>query len=63
MITGTVSSRHEAIVALTVAGPLGERVPIQAVVDTGFNGYLTLSPDLVAALGLPFHSIAVASLV
>ncbi len=35
------------------AGPGGATREVAAVVDTGFNGYLTLPPTLVAELGLP----------
>jgi clan AA aspartic protease len=27
---------------------------VEAVIDTGFNGFLTLPPTLIAALGLPW---------
>src|SRR5206468_11972725 len=30
----------------------GRRQPIQAIIDTGFSGFLTLPPALVASLGL-----------
>ncbi len=51
MIQGVVSDRLEAIVVVT--GPLGQTREIEAVVDTGFNGFLTLPPALVTELGLP----------
>ena len=35
---------------------------MEAVVDTGFNGFLILPPDVVAELGLPFVSIGRATL-
>jgi len=55
MITGRVSSYREAIVPLHIRGPHGQELAIDAVVDTGFNGFLTLPPDVVTALGLPFR--------
>ena len=34
-------------------GPAGQTHEVDAVVDTGFNGYLVLPPVLVANLGAP----------
>lgn|SRR3982751_6879156 len=53
MMTGTVNDLNEAVLRLTVRGPKGER-EVEAVVDTGFDGALTLPSYLVAELGLPF---------
>ena len=54
MIQGVVNAAYEPIIRLVVQGPLGQSREIEAVVDTGFNGYLTLPPALASALGLPF---------
>jgi predicted aspartyl protease len=54
MITGSVNSEHEALVRLTVLGPTGERADVEALVDTGSDGYLTLPPDLIERLQLPW---------
>jgi clan AA aspartic protease len=54
MISGAVNTK-EASVPLKVIGPRGER-HIQAVVDTGFTGNLTLPRRLISRLGLPWHS-------
>jgi clan AA aspartic protease len=54
MITGRVTAFRKAIVDLTVAGPNQRRQVIEAVLDTGFNGFLTLPNHVVRALGLPF---------
>ena len=35
-------------------GPEGRTRRIEAVIDTGYSGYLTLSAELVAELELPF---------
>jgi clan AA aspartic protease len=51
MIVGVVQ-RREAIVRLTVRGSHGRVQEIDAVVDTGFTGWLTLPPALVVALDL-----------
>ena len=53
MIEGTVNAHLEAIVTLPLLGPVGQAHEVDAVVDTGFNGYLILPPMLVANLGLP----------
>ena len=53
MIQGVVNADYEPVVTLTLQGPSGRDVEIEAVIDTGFNGYLTLPPGLVADLGLP----------
>jgi predicted aspartyl protease len=42
MIRGIVNARREAIVPLVVGNASGQRQVIDAVVDTGFNGFLTL---------------------
>ncbi len=56
MITGTVNSNREAIIRLVVAGPRGQQQEIEAIIDTGFTGFLTLPPAVVAALGLSWLS-------
>jgi len=53
MINGKVRNR-EAIVELEVASLCSVFRRISAVIDTGFNGSLTLSNDLVQSLQLPF---------
>jgi len=55
MISGWVNSYREAIVHLPVRSLDGREQGIEAVIDTGFNGYLTLPPDLISALNLPFR--------
>jgi clan AA aspartic protease len=55
MITGTVSAFREAIIRLVVRGPQGQEQQIEAVIDTGFNGSLTLPSALVSMLALPFR--------
>ena len=50
MITGTVNADREGRVRLQVQGPAGQE-EVEAVMDTGFNGFLTLPPSLIANLG------------
>ena len=52
MIEGFVNANLEAVVIIPLLGPAGQSREVAAVVDTGFNGYLTLPPTLVADLGL-----------
>lgn len=52
MIRGVVNARYEAIVPLRVRGSAGAELSADAVVDTGFNGSLTLSSAAVTTLGL-----------
>ena len=56
MIVGVVNSDLEAILRLTVRGPNGQTRRIKAVIDTGFDGFLTLRPTTIADLGLPLES-------
>ena len=52
MIEGAVNADHQAVIGLRVVGPSGRTREIEAVVDTGFNGFLTLPPAIVADLRL-----------
>jgi clan AA aspartic protease len=38
-----------------VRGPAGQEQEIQAVIDTGFDGFLALPPALIAILGLSWR--------
>src|SRR5262249_20061491 len=55
LMTGVVTANLEATLPLTILGPGGQQQVIEAVIDTGFNGYLTLKPRLIASLGLPWR--------
>lgn len=54
MITGSVNAYREAVIRLTVRGSQAQE-EIEAIVDTGFSGFLTLPSPLIAALDLPFR--------
>jgi clan AA aspartic protease len=54
MITGAVNSDLEALLRLTLRDSDGNESQVDAVIDTGFNGYLTLPSQLVDQLGLPY---------
>ena len=53
MIEGFVNARLEAVVTIPLQSPAGQTLEVDAVIDTGFNGYLTLPATLVADLELP----------
>ena len=52
MITGVVTAARHAVVRVRIEGRVGGSVDIEALVDTGFNGELTLPIATVEALGL-----------
>ncbi len=49
-----MNAAYEPIVRLVLEGPSGQSREVEVVVDTGFNGFLTLTPALTAELGLPY---------
>ncbi len=55
MITGTVTTDREAIVRLMMHGPAGQEQLIEAMIDTGFDGWLSLPPALITLLGLTWR--------
>ena len=54
MITGIVSSDREAVVVVQVRGSDGFEEPVNTILDTGFNGFLTLPTSLISRLGFSF---------
>ena len=59
MITGTVTAYREAIIRLNVRGPGGGEKTVEAVIDTGFDGVLTLPTSVVAALSTVTEEVGV----
>ena len=51
MIIGKIKANREAVIELEVIG-LAQRTKIEAVLDTGFTGYLMLPSDLINHLRL-----------
>jgi len=49
MIMGVVTSFYQATIRLIVRGPTGQAQGIEAVIDTGFDGVLSLPPADIAA--------------
>lgn len=55
MITGAVTADREAVIRLMVRGPVDQAQEIEAVVDTGFDGWFSLPPPMIALLGLEWR--------
>jgi len=55
MIVGMVKGR-EPLIRLTICGFRGRRQEIEAVLDTGYTGWLTLPPTIIRSLHLPWRS-------
>ena len=55
MIVGIVRGR-EALVRLTIRGFRGRQQEVEAVVDSGYTGWLTLPPIAIAALNLRWQT-------
>jgi predicted aspartyl protease len=51
MIAGAVTGDREIVIQVDALAADRSFVSIQAVVDTGFNGFLTLPLDVLNALG------------
>ena len=52
MIEGTVNENFEATIRLTLRGVAREGREVEAIIDTGFTGYLTLPTALIRRLNL-----------
>jgi hypothetical protein len=55
-------AEREAVVRFQVLGPAGQGMAVEAAIDTGFDGYLTLPAGLVRDLDLPFLGTTTATL-
>ena len=44
VIEGTVNSSYEAVISIPLRGPGGQAREIEAVIDTGYSGFLVLPP-------------------
>jgi clan AA aspartic protease len=52
MITGIVNEEFEPIISISLHDSEGNVYTQDAIVDTGFNGWLSLPPDLISQLNL-----------
>ena len=55
MITGFVTPFREAVIPVKMQGAQGAEQQIDAVIDTGYNGALTLPLPVIKTLGLPWR--------
>lgn len=62
MISGRVNHQREPVIRVSVRDQAGELVGFDAVVDTGFDGSLTLPATAIASLGLQWRGKAEAVL-
>jgi clan AA aspartic protease len=62
MMIGVVTSSREAVVRVLVRGAPAQEAQIEAVIDTGFTGFLTLPAQLIATLALSFAGTTRAAL-
>jgi len=53
MMQGRVNQRCEAVISVAVRGG-GTTTSVDAVIDTGFNGFLSLPIAIIAELDLPW---------
>ncbi len=62
MILGRVTAGREAILPVRIRGLAGKEIEVEAGIDTGYNGFLTLPKQSIEDLALPFGGTAQASL-
>src|SRR5712692_4809445 len=55
MISGVVNAHLEPTIRLMIRGPNGQIQRVSAVVDTGFDGLLSLPLAIIMRLGLSWH--------
>ncbi len=59
---GMVNTNCEATIRLVVGNGNSQRLAIEAVIDTGYTGFLTLPPEIIIALNLPWTGVDRATL-
>ncbi len=52
MITGMINDSREAVLTIQVQGASGQELEVEAILDTGYNGSLSLPPEVIASLAL-----------
>lgn len=55
MMQGFVNQGHEAIIGVVVGHSNLPKQMVEAVIDTGFTGFLSLPLSIITSLGLPWH--------
>lgn len=53
---GVVNFRREATLTVVVGNSNRQLQAIEAVIDTGFNGFLSLTSEIITTLNLPWSS-------
>jgi clan AA aspartic protease len=56
MIYGVVNLRREATLPLVVGNANKQQQVVDTVIDTGFNGFLSLPSTIIATLNLPWSA-------
>jgi clan AA aspartic protease len=62
MMFGSVNLLCEATLPIVVGNASKKQQFISAVIDTGFNGYLTLPSEIITALELPWNCTDIVTL-
>ncbi|MGA0200923.1 MAG: clan AA aspartic protease [Prochlorotrichaceae cyanobacterium] len=62
MIHGVVNFRYELTLSLVVGNLNGQRELINTIIDTGFDGFLSLPSDVILRLELPWRTSNMATL-
>ncbi|NOT57826.1 MAG: clan AA aspartic protease [Deltaproteobacteria bacterium] len=57
MITGHVVAASTALIPIHFPNTQGQEDPIEAIIDTGFTGFLTLPLPQIAKLGFPYQGL------
>ena len=56
MIRGKINAAREAVIRLELRGPTGQTAVVDTVIDTGYSGFLTVTPEIASRLMLKWHS-------
>jgi clan AA aspartic protease len=62
MIHGVVNFRYELTLPIVVGDSNGQREFVNTVIDTGFDGFLSLPSEIIVRLGLAWRTSNVATL-
>jgi clan AA aspartic protease len=62
MIYGVVNLRREATLPLVVGNAEKQQQVVDTVIDTGFNGFLSLPSTVIATLNLPWSAADIVTL-
>ena len=62
MIHGVVNFRYELTLPIVVGNSNGRREFVNTVIDTGFDGFLSLPSNIIVRLGLAWRTSNIATL-